>query len=101
LWSCTPCRAGNQLIYTKIKKLGQGICTSQDLIEIAEWGAIMKKASRCGLGQYSTNTIIQAISKFDNFFKEIVSADANNNNVEFDMEKAVREYNLLIKNTQN
>lgn len=99
--SCTPCRAGNQLIYTKIKKLQQGICTSQDLIEIKEWGAIMKKASRCGLGQYATNTIIQAISKFDNFFNEIVSADTDNNDVEFDMEKAVYDYNLLIKSTQN
>lgn len=99
--SCTPCRAGNQIIYAKIKKLKQGICTTQDLKEIADWGAIMQKGSRCGLGQYSTNTFIQSISKFQNFFDAIVTSCSENCNVEFDMEKAVYDYNLLIKNTQN
>lgn len=99
--SCTPCRAGNQIIYAKIKKLKQGICTTQDLKEIVEWGAIMHKGSRCGLGQYSTNTFIQSISKFQNFFDAIVNSCSENCNVEFDMEKAVYDYNLLIKNTQN
>jgi [NiFe] hydrogenase diaphorase moiety large subunit len=99
--SCTPCRAGNQLILAKIKKLKQGICTSQDLREIEEWGAIMQKGSRCGLGQYSTNTLIQSLSKFENFYDGIVTKCSENCTVEFDMKKAVYDYNLLIKNTQN
>jgi len=99
--SCTPCRAGNQIIYAKIKKLKQGICTSQDLREIVEWSAIMQKGSRCGLGQYATNAFVQSLTKFETYFDGIVTTCAENCDVEFDMEKAVYDYNLLIKNTQN
>jgi [NiFe] hydrogenase diaphorase moiety large subunit len=98
--SCTPCRAGNQIIYAKIKKLKQGICTPEDLKEIKEWGAIMQKGSRCGLGQYATNTFVQALSKFDYYFESIVNKYSENKNVEFDMKKAVFDYDYLIKSTQ-
>jgi [NiFe] hydrogenase diaphorase moiety large subunit len=99
--SCTPCRAGNQIINAKIKKLRQGICTAQDLKEITEWGAIMQKGSRCGLGQYATNALIQAITKFDHYFESIVNDYAEKSHVEFDMTKAVFDYDYLIKRTQD
>jgi len=99
--TCTPCRAGNQIIHEKIKKIKRGICTTEDLREIKEWGTIMKITSRCGLGQLSTQTLIMAIDKFeDNFNLKVPSYD-DNCNVEFDMENAVFDYDYLIKNTQN
>jgi len=99
--TCTPCRAGNQIIHEKIKKIKRGICTTEDLREIKEWGTIMKITSRCGLGQLSTQTLIMAIDKFEDYFNLQVTINDENNNVEFDMENAVFDYDYLIKNTQN
>ncbi len=98
--TCTPCRAGNQILHEKIKKIKKGICTPEDLIEIKEWGTIMKITSRCGLGQLSAQTLIMAIDKFEDYFSLKVSSNDENCNVEFDMENAVFDYDYLIKNTQ-
>ncbi|SNR39797.1 NAD(P)H-dependent oxidoreductase subunit E [Lutibacter flavus] len=98
--SCTPCRAGNQILYEKIKKIKRGICTTKDLEDIKEWGKIMQLTSRCGLGQFSANTFIMAIDKFDDYFNLKVTTCDNNCKIEFDMQNAVYEYDNLIKNTQ-
>jgi [NiFe] hydrogenase diaphorase moiety large subunit len=98
--SCTPCRAGNQILYEKIKKIKKGICTSDDLKEIKQWGQIISLTSRCGLGQASSNTFIMAIEKFNDYFDLKVMTCTDNCNVEFDMEAAVYDYDYLIKNTQ-
>ena len=94
--SCTPCRAGNQILYDKIQKIKKGICTSQDLTEIKDWGKIMRLTSKCGLGQYSANSFAMAIDKFEDYFKLKTIELNENQNVEFDMEEAVFEYESLI-----
>ncbi|MDO9274364.1 MAG: NAD(P)H-dependent oxidoreductase subunit E [Lutibacter sp.] len=97
---CTPCRAGNQILHEKIKKIKKGICTAQDLEEIKEWGQIMKLTSRCGLGQFSANTLVMALDKFKGYFNQKIIKANENLNVEFDMEAAVYNYDSLIKDTQ-
>ncbi len=99
--SCTPCRAGNQILYEKIKKIKKGICTTEDLNEIKEWGKIIALTSRCGLGQTCANTFVMALDKFKNYFDLKVMSCDTNCNVEFDMEGAVFDYDYLIKSTQN
>lgn len=99
--SCTPCRAGNQILSEKIEKIKQGICTSDDLRDVQEWGKIMKLTSRCGLGQLSAQTFSMAIDKFEDYFNLKVTKCDENCNVEFDMENAVFDYDSLIKNTQH
>jgi [NiFe] hydrogenase diaphorase moiety large subunit len=98
--TCTPCRAGNQIIYKKIQKLKKGICTKKDLEEVKEWSQIMKLTSRCGLGQFSANTFAMAIDKFIDYFNLKTIEIDSRKNVEFDMEEAVFEYDKLIKDTQ-
>lgn len=98
--NCTPCRAGNQILYEKIKKIKQGISTSEDLKEVQQWAQIMKLTSRCGLGQFSGQTFSKAIDKFEDYFNLKVTTCSDNCKVEFDMEKAVSDYDYLIKNTQ-
>lgn len=98
--TCTPCRAGNQILYDKIQQLKKGICTMEDLEEIKDWSQIMKLTSRCGLGQYASNTFAIAIDKFEDYFKLKTIELEDNNNVEFDMEEAVFDYDKLIKDTQ-
>lgn len=99
--ACTPCRAGNQILYQKILKIKRGICTTQDLNEIKEWVNFMKLSSRCGLGQYSGNTLQMAIDKFEDYFNLKVTTCTDNCNVEFDLQYAVYEYDQLIKESQS
>ena len=99
--ACTPCRAGNQILYEKIKKMKHGICTTKDLNDIKEWGKIIALGSRCGLGQTSANTFVMALDKFKDYFDLKVMSCDSNCNVEFDMEAAVYDYDYLIKDTQH
>lgn len=99
--TCTPCRAGNQILHEKIKKLKKGICTTKDLEEVQEWNKIIKLTSRCGLGQFSAKTFSMAIDKFKEYFNLKVTPTEINHRVEFDLESAVYDYDQLIKNTQS
>ena len=98
---CTPCRAGNQILFEKIQKLKKGLCTSTDLQEIKSWGNIMKLTSRCGLGKTSSNTLSTAIEKFNDYFKLKILNEYENQNVEFDMENAIQEFDSVIKNNHH
>jgi len=98
--NCTPCRVGNQILLEKIIKIKKGIGTGTDLQEIKDWSKIMKLTSRCGLGQYSANTFAMAIDKFEDYFNLQVTSNADDSNVEFDMEAAVFDYEYLINSTQ-
>ena len=97
---CTPCRAGNQILYEKIKKFKRGLCTQKDLDEIKEWGKIIKLSSRCGLGKSSPNSLMMAIDKFNDYFSLKISPPNENNYIEFDMENAIQEYESIINDTQ-
>ncbi len=97
---CTPCRAGNQIILDKIKKLKRGICTTKDLTDIKNWGKIMQQTSRCGLGTFSTNSFRMALDKFESYFNLKISKCDADCEIEFDMESAVFDYDQLIKTTQ-
>ena len=98
--NCTPCRAGTQILYEKIKKLKKGLCTKKDLEDIKQWGQIMQLTSKCGLGQYAAQTFAMAIEKFPEYFNLKIIDESENKFVEFDMETAVFNYDLLIKNSQ-
>jgi [NiFe] hydrogenase diaphorase moiety large subunit len=89
---CTPCRAGNFIIQRKLERLNNGIATETDLKELREWGIIMKNASRCGLGKTATNSLIQAVDKFHDYFENRLDKNFDGLNLEFDMEAATAEY---------
>lgn len=89
---CTPCRAGNFIIQRKLEKVALKLAYPSDFQEIKEWGAIMKMTSRCGLGRTATNTLLMALEKFPEYFDGKVDHHKEGLNKEFNMEKAVREY---------
>lgn len=95
---CTPCRAGNQILFEKIQKLKKGLCTSTDLQEIKDWGNIMKLTSRCGLGKTASNSLTTSIDKFKDYYNLKVLNENENQNVEFDMENAIQDFDSVIKN---
>jgi len=97
---CTPCRAGNFILTEKVKKIQRGLCSQEDIDEIKQWGNIIKLSSRCGLGKSSPNSLIYAVEKFQDYFNIKISPSNENQNVEFDMEDAVHEFDSFIKDTQ-
>ncbi|MBK8568266.1 MAG: NAD(P)H-dependent oxidoreductase subunit E [Saprospiraceae bacterium] len=94
---CTPCRAGNFILNRKLEKLELGLCSLRDLVEIEDWGATIKQNSRCGLGQMSPNSIIDAIHKFPEYFDCRVDKSGSRLSHGFDMERAVREYEEAVE----
>ena len=97
---CTPCRAGNYILTEKVKKIQRGLCAQEDIDEIKQWGDIIKLSSRCGLGKSSPNPLIMAVKKFPDYFNVKIAPVNGNQNVEFDMEEAIHEFDSLIKDTQ-
>jgi [NiFe] hydrogenase diaphorase moiety large subunit len=97
---CTPCRAGNFILTEKVKKMQRGLASQEELKEIKKWGNIIKLSSRCGLGKSSPNSLIYSIDKFKDYFDLKVAPESELQNVEFDMEDAIHEFDTIIKDTQ-
>ena len=97
---CTPCRAGNYILTEKVKKMQRGLASQEELEEIKKWGEIIKLSSRCGLGKSSPNSLIYSFDKFKTYFDLKVAPTSELQNVEFDMEDAVQEFDTYIKDTQ-
>ncbi len=97
---CTPCRAGNYILTEKVKKMQRGLASQEELVEIKKWGEIIKLSSRCGLGKSSPNSLIYSFDKFKSYFDLKIAPESELQNVEFDMEDAVQEFDTYIKDTQ-
>ncbi len=89
---CTPCRAGNFIIQRKLERLKNGLADVNDLKELKSWGTIMKTTSRCGLGKTASNSIIQSLDKFNDYFSARFAETDNSTYRKFDHHSAVAEY---------
>jgi [NiFe] hydrogenase diaphorase moiety large subunit len=89
---CTPCRAGNFIIQRKLERLSNGLADMNDLRELKNWGILMKATSRCGLGKTASNSIIQAIEKFEEYFSGRFAEIDNSTYRKFDELSAVAQY---------
>ncbi len=89
---CTPCRAGNFIIQRKLERLQNGLADMNDLKELKSWGTIMKATSRCGLGKTASNSVIQSLDKFNDYFSARFAATDNSTYRKFDHHAAVEEY---------
>ena len=89
---CTPCRAGNFIIQRKLERLQNGLADMNDLKELKSWSAIMKATSRCGLGKSASNSILQSLDKFNDYFSARFAATDNSTYRKFDLHSAVTEY---------
>lgn len=89
---CTPCRAGNFIIQRKLERLKNGLADMNDLKELKSWGTIMKATSRCGLGKTASNSVIQSLDKFNDYFSARFASTDNSTYRKFDHHAAVEEY---------
>jgi [NiFe] hydrogenase diaphorase moiety large subunit len=87
--SCVTCRSFNMILKNSIEKIVEGHGIKKDIDDMAAWGEILRKTTRCGLGQTSANPIATTIKNF----RELYDARVKNMDYQsdFDMQKAVLE----------
>jgi len=70
---CTPCRLGNVKMLEAADQLRAGLCSADYIAELRELSATMQVASKCGLGQTSSNAFMSIL---EHFGEEIMSRPA-------------------------
>jgi [NiFe] hydrogenase diaphorase moiety large subunit len=71
---CTPCRIGNVKLLEGVKNLKKGTYTFSEINKLKDLGRSMQVASKCGLGQSSSNAFISIL---ENFKDEIFNKNGN------------------------
>lgn len=61
---CTPCRIGNAKLLEGVKMLESGEYTFKYINKLKELGQTMQVASKCGLGQSSSNAFLSILENF-------------------------------------
>jgi [NiFe] hydrogenase diaphorase moiety large subunit len=65
---CVPCRAGNVVLRQKVDLFLDGRGEQSDLDDMVQWGGVIAKTSRCGLGTSSPNPILTTLAKFPEIY---------------------------------
>ncbi|MEI6122955.1 MAG: NAD(P)H-dependent oxidoreductase subunit E [Bacteroidota bacterium] len=93
--SCVTCRSFNMILKKSIEKIVNGHGIKKDIDDMAAWSEILRKTTRCGLGQTSSNPISTTIKNFRELY------DARVNDVDyhsdFDLQKSVIESCEVVK----
>lgn len=87
---CVPCRAGNVIMKKTLEKILVGNGTQIDIQNIESWGQMIQTASRCGLGQTSSNPLLTSIKNFREKYDSRVRNDVDFMS-QFDLKFAVDE----------
>ncbi|MDD3876631.1 MAG: NAD(P)H-dependent oxidoreductase subunit E [Bacteroidales bacterium] len=87
--SCVTCRSFNMILKNSIEKIVEGHGIKKNIDEMMAWSEILRKTTRCGLGQTSSNPITTTIKNFKELYDMRVK-DVEYQS-EFDMSKAVKD----------
>jgi len=85
--SCVTCRSFNMILRNSIEKIVEGRGIKKDIDDMAAWCEIIRKTTRCGLGQTSSNPIATTIKNFRGLYESRVK-DVDYQS-DFDMQKSV------------
>ena len=87
--SCVTCRSFNMILAKQIQKVVDGNGIKTDVENMKAWSQIIRKTSRCGLGQTSSNPIATTIENFRELYdSRVKNAEYQS---DFDMDKAIQE----------
>ncbi len=87
--SCVTCRSFNMILTKQVKRVIEGKAIKSDIDNMKAWAEIMRKTSRCGLGQTACNPISGTISNFPDIYESKVKKGSYTS--DFDMDKAIVE----------
>jgi [NiFe] hydrogenase diaphorase moiety large subunit len=86
---CTPCRVGNELLKERLDAILAGRGEPSDVAYLEEIGAVMKLASRCGLGQTAANPVLTTLKNFRSAYDARLRAPVQGEQRRFDFAAAV------------
>lgn len=87
--SCVTCRSFNMILRNAIDRLIEGKSIKKDIDDMLAWSEILRKTTRCGLGQTSANPITTTIKNFRHLYDAKVKEGDYYS--DFDIEKSVLE----------
>ncbi|MEI6126124.1 MAG: NAD(P)H-dependent oxidoreductase subunit E [Pseudomonadota bacterium] len=93
---CTPCRAGNVILKKYLQKIMSGTGEPADLAALQDLGAVIKTASRCGLGQTSPNPVLTTLKNFRSLYEARVTESKSGLQPSFDLAAALKETESII-----
>jgi [NiFe] hydrogenase diaphorase moiety large subunit len=67
---CVPCRAGGVVLRQKVDLVIGGRAVQSDLDDMVQWGGLLAKTCRCGLGTTAPNPILTTLTKFPEVFSD-------------------------------
>ena len=67
---CVPCRAGGVVLRQKVDLVIDGRADQSDLDDAVQWGDLLAKTCRCGLGTTAPNPILTTLEKFPEIYSD-------------------------------
>ena len=71
---CTPCRVGTRIMATIVNRIADGQGKAEDLDQLKYLGEMIKKSSKCNLGQTGPKPVLDAIDHFKEQFSEVIQS---------------------------
>jgi [NiFe] hydrogenase diaphorase moiety large subunit len=93
---CVPCRVGTVDLHNKVELVTAGAATQEDLDDVAAWGALVRTASRCGLGATAANPILTTMEKFPEIYRSRLRAQEGALRLSFDLDAALAGYDKAV-----
>ena len=89
---CVPCRAGNVVLRQKVDLVLAGRADQSDLDDMVQWGGVIAKTSRCGLGTTAPNPILTTLVKFPEIYSDRLNKRVGDLLPSFDIRAALGGY---------
>jgi [NiFe] hydrogenase diaphorase moiety large subunit len=89
---CVPCRAGNVVLRQKVDLVLAGRANQSDLADMVQWGGVIAKTSRCGLGTTSPNPVLTTLVKFPEIYSDRLHEPTGDLLPSFDSDAALGSY---------
>jgi [NiFe] hydrogenase diaphorase moiety large subunit len=89
---CVPCRVGTTMLSQKVDLVIAGRAGRSDLDDMVEWGGVLAKSCRCGLGTTAPNPILTTLEKFPEVFTERLRQEHDALLPSFDADAALADY---------
>jgi [NiFe] hydrogenase diaphorase moiety large subunit len=93
---CVPCRAGTVDLHSKVELILAGAGTQTDVDDAASWGAVVRSASRCGLGATAANPLLTTLEKFPEIYRSRLRTQEHALLPSFDIEAALAGYDTAV-----
>lgn len=93
---CVPCRAGTVALHDKVERIRAGTGARKDLDNAADWGALVRTTSRCGLGATAANPILTTLETFPEIYRSRLRTQEQALLLSFDVDAALAGYDKAV-----